>query len=32
MLYNEAKELVQLCRAGKLYEIERWINDGKSLV
>jgi hypothetical protein len=28
---NEAKELVRLCRAGKLYEIERWINDGKSL-
>jgi hypothetical protein len=27
----EAKELVRLCRAGKLYEIERWINDGKSL-
>lgn len=28
---NEAKELVRLCRAGRLYEIERWINDGKSL-
>ncbi len=25
------KELVRLCRAGRLYEIERWINDGKSL-
>ncbi|MBZ5562248.1 MAG: hypothetical protein LAP13_07480 [Acidobacteriia bacterium] len=28
---NEAKELVRLCRAGRLYEIERWINEGKSL-
>ena len=28
---NEAKELVRLCRQGRLYEIERWINDGKSL-
>jgi hypothetical protein len=28
---NEGKELVRLCRAGRLYEIERWINDGKSL-
>ena len=28
---NEAKELVRLCRAGRLYEIERWIHDGKSL-
>ena len=31
ILDNEAKELVRLCRAGRLYEIERWINDGKSL-
>jgi hypothetical protein len=30
-LDSEAKELVRLCRAGKLYEIEKWINDGKSL-
>ena len=28
---NEEKELVRLCRAGRLYEIERWINGGKSL-
>jgi hypothetical protein len=28
---NEAKELVRLCRAGKLYEVEEWIKDGKSL-
>ena len=30
-LDSEAKELVRLCRAGKLYEIEKWINDGRSL-
>jgi hypothetical protein len=28
---NEAKELVRLCCAGSLYEIELWINEGKSL-
>ena len=28
---SEAKELVRLCRAGRLYEIERWINHGKPL-
>src|SRR2546425_4445954 len=28
---NDAKELVRLCRAGRLYEIEKWINDGKPL-
>jgi hypothetical protein len=28
---NETKELVRLCRQGRLHEIERWINDGKSL-
>jgi hypothetical protein len=28
---NEAKELVRLCRTGRLYEIENWIKDGKSL-
>ena len=28
---NGPKELVRLCRAGRLYEIERWLNDGKSL-
>jgi hypothetical protein len=27
----EAKELVQLCRAGRLYEIEKWIAAGKSM-
>jgi hypothetical protein len=26
-----AKELIALCRAGKLYEIDRWIAGGKSL-
>ncbi len=28
---NDAKELVGLCRAGRLYEIEKWIADGRSL-
>jgi len=28
---NEAKELVRLGRAGRLHEIEKWVNDGKSL-
>jgi len=28
---DEAKQLVALCRTGRLYEIERWITDGKSL-
>jgi len=28
---NPARELVRLCRAGMLYEIEKWINDGKPL-
>lgn len=28
---DEAKELIRLCRAGKLYEIEQWIEAGKSL-
>ncbi len=28
---NEARELVRLCRAGRLYEVEKWIKDGKSL-
>jgi hypothetical protein len=28
---NDAKELLGLCRAGRLYEIEKWIADGKSL-
>src|ERR1700722_20404233 len=28
---NDAKELVRLCRAGRLYEIEQWIADGRSL-
>jgi len=25
---NDAKELIRMCRAGRLYEIERWIADG----
>lgn len=28
---NAAKELVGLCRAGRLYEMEKWIAEGKSL-
>jgi hypothetical protein len=28
---NDAKELIALCRAGRLYEIEKWISEGKSL-
>jgi len=28
---ERAKELLRLCRAGRLYEIERWIADGRSL-
>src|SRR5258707_9106300 len=28
---DDAKELLHLCRAGRLYEIEKWIADGKSL-
>jgi hypothetical protein len=28
---NGAKELVRLCRAGRLYEVEKWIKEGKSL-
>jgi hypothetical protein len=27
----DAKELVMLCRAGRLYQIERWIADGRTL-
>jgi hypothetical protein len=28
---EDAKELVQLCRAGRLYDIEKWIAAGKPL-
>lgn len=28
----EAKELIQLCEAGRLYEVESWIRAGRSLV
>lgn len=28
---EQAKELVALCRAGKLYDVEKWIAAGKSL-
>ncbi len=28
---EDAKELVSLCRTGRLYEIERWITAGKPL-
>jgi hypothetical protein len=27
----EAKQLIALCRAGRLYEVERWIDEGRSL-
>lgn len=29
---DEAKELIQLCRSGRLYEIDEWIAAGRSLV
>ncbi|MGD0668738.1 MAG: ankyrin repeat domain-containing protein [Bryobacteraceae bacterium] len=28
---DEAKRLIALCRAGKLYEVEKWIAEGKSI-
>jgi hypothetical protein len=28
---EEAKELVRLCRVGKLYEVDDWIRAGRSL-
>lgn len=28
---DEAKQLLKLCDAGRLYEVEAWIRDGKSL-
>jgi len=28
---NQVKELIGLCRAGRLYGIEKWIVEGKSL-
>jgi hypothetical protein len=28
---DEAKALIALCRAGKLYEVEKWIASGKSI-
>ena len=28
---DQAKALIALCRAGKLYDIEKWIAEGKSL-
>lgn len=31
LLAENAKELITLCRAGRLYEIEKWIAAGKSL-
>jgi ankyrin repeat protein len=30
-LANDAKELLSLCRAGRLYDVEKWIAEGKSL-
>jgi hypothetical protein len=29
---EDSKALLALCRAGKLFEIERWITAGKSIV
>ena len=31
IVVNHAKELIGLCRAGRLYGIEKWITEGKSL-
>lgn len=28
---EDSKKLLELCRAGKLYEVERWIESGKSI-
>jgi hypothetical protein len=28
---EEAKLLIEYCRAGKLYEVEKWIASGKSI-
>ena len=28
---ESAKELIQMCRTGRLYEIQRWISEGKSI-
>jgi hypothetical protein len=28
---NDAREIIGLCRAGRLYEIEKWIADDRSL-
>ena len=28
---DQSKELVELCRTGKLYQLQKWIADGKSL-
>ena len=28
----EAEELIRLCRGGRLYEVEKWIGSGRSLV
>ena len=28
---EDAKSLLHLCRAGRLYEIEKWIASGKSI-
>jgi hypothetical protein len=28
----EAEELLRLCRGGRLYDVEKWIASGKSLV
>lgn len=28
---TEAKQLIALCRAGRLYEVEKWISEGKPL-
>jgi hypothetical protein len=28
---EESRELLALCKAGKLYQVEEWINQGKSI-
>ena len=30
-MLSQAKELIPLCRSGRLYEIEKWIAEGKSV-
>lgn len=29
---DRAKELIRMCRAGRLYDIDRWIAEGYSII